>query len=76
MNGEAKERRGRVPPGFGLDPPGRAMALSSRAHAFSVDVLVGNSAKRKMLDLERDEGSLPEPGAEKGALRKCQAYGK
>ena len=52
------------------------MALSSRAHAFSVDVLVGNSAKRKMLDMEKEESAFPEKEMEKAAVRKSQAFGK
>uniref|UniRef100_A0ACB8FWL6 Uncharacterized protein n=1 Tax=Sphaerodactylus townsendi TaxID=933632 RepID=A0ACB8FWL6_9SAUR len=42
------------------------MALSSRAHAFSVEVLVGNSPKRKLLEVDEER---PEKGAE-GSLRK------
>ncbi|XP_020663360.3 T-box transcription factor TBX22 [Pogona vitticeps] len=52
------------------------MALSSRAHAFSVDVLVGNSAKRKMLDMEKEESAFPEKEMEKAAVRKSQAFDK
>nr|XP_028571203.1 T-box transcription factor TBX22 isoform X1 [Podarcis muralis] len=48
------------------------MALSSRAHAFSVDVLVGNSGKRKLLDLEEEERSA-EKVAEKTVFGKNQA---
>ncbi|XP_077164741.1 T-box transcription factor TBX22 [Paroedura picta] len=44
------------------------MALSSRAHAFSVEVLVGNCAKRKLGDREEER---PEKAAE-GRLRKSQ----
>nr|XP_056715623.1 T-box transcription factor TBX22 [Euleptes europaea] len=44
------------------------MALSSRAHAFSVEVLVGNSPKRKLLDPDEERA---EKGAE-GRLRKSQ----
>lgn len=51
------------------------MALSSRAHAFSVDVLVGNSGKRKLLDLEEEERSA-EKVAEKTVFGKNQAPGK
>ncbi|KAJ7310313.1 hypothetical protein JRQ81_007218 [Phrynocephalus forsythii] len=52
------------------------MALSSRAHAFSVDVLVGNPAKRKILDVEKDESPFPEQGRERGGLRRSQAFDK
>ncbi|KAM4661688.1 T-box transcription factor TBX22 [Amazona ochrocephala] len=42
------------------------MALSSRAHAFSVEALVGRSAKRKMPD-----GSDEEPGAGRRQSRRA-----
>ncbi|KAL7980000.1 hypothetical protein Chor_004469 [Crotalus horridus] len=49
------------------------MALSSRAHAFSVDVLMGNAnpTKRKLKDLEEDHSS--ETRTEKAAFRRSQA---
>ncbi|XP_053130208.1 T-box transcription factor TBX22 [Hemicordylus capensis] len=45
------------------------MALSSRAHAFSVEVLVGSSAKHKLRDLEEERS---EKEAE-GTVRRSQA---
>lgn len=52
------------------------MALSSRAHAFSVDVLMGNAnpTKRKLKDLEEDLSS--ETRTEKVSFRRSQAPGK
>ncbi|KAL8181052.1 UNVERIFIED_CONTAM: hypothetical protein K2H54_045309 [Gekko kuhli] len=45
------------------------MALSSRAHAFSVEVLVGNSPKRKLRDAEQER---PRRRQRRGACGKAR----
>lgn len=54
--------------------PGRAMALSSRAHAFSVEVLVGKSVKRQLSEAG-EEAKSPDKD-QRGGPQTPQAPGK
>lgn len=60
------------------------MALSSRAHAFSVEALVGRTSKRKLQDprakaqpeLQEKEGREEQEERRSGAARKSEQPGE